>query len=206
MSPEAVPPSISIRLLQLFVDTANQEVGAEKLPLILSGVLLSPSVIEMDMVLSLDGMRAAEIYALVQQSLRLFYGRGARGILLRIGQGMWEHHVAQADFREKAELEIARRLPVPARRRHILDLVAALLREGGGEISVHTLDLDFLLVDHASASAFGQSSSEPICLVTLGMLQQALSWATGLEPDIEEITCKAMGAPTCEFKIKPGGK
>jgi predicted hydrocarbon binding protein len=37
------------------------------------------------------------------------------------------------------------------------------------------------------------------------MIQGALIWATGREADVEEVACKATGAPACEFKIKLGG-
>ena len=146
------------------------------------------------------------LYASIQQALRLFYGHGARGILSRIGEGMWERMMAQANLLEKAQLEIVRRLPVPARRRRMLELVADTLKEAGGAASIHTLDLDLLLVDHSSAATLNQTSTEPICFVTLGLIQAALFWAAGQEADIEEIACKAAGAPACEFKIKLGGK
>jgi len=206
VSQESVAPAISGRLVQLFVEAALQEVGAENLPRVLEKVNLSPSVIEKDSLDNLNGLRAAELYALLQQALRLFYGRGARGILLRIGFGIWERITAHTNFLERTELEVVRRLPVPARRRRVLDLVAGRLRDGGGAASVHTLDLDLLLVDHSAAAASGQSSDEPICHVTLGIIQGALSWATGQEADVEEVACKATGASACEFKVKLGGK
>ncbi len=41
-----------------------------------------------------------------------------------------------------AELEVVRRLPVPARRRRMLELVAGLFRDGGGAASMLALELD----------------------------------------------------------------
>jgi predicted hydrocarbon binding protein len=117
---------------------------------------------------------------------------------------MWNRMLAQANLLEKAEMEIVRWLPVPARRRRMLDLVADTLQTGGGSASVYTLDLDLLMVDHSAAAAINQTSTEPICFVTLGLIQAALFWATGQEADMEEIACRAVGAPACEFKIKLG--
>ena len=206
MNTELAEPVISRRNIQIFVEAAFQETGEKNLLPMLEKVGLLPSALEKDSLSCLDGKQAAELYALLQEALRLFYGRGARGILLRIGQRMWDRMMAQANFREKAGLEIARRLPVPARRRRVLNLVAEQLREGGGVTLVHTLDLDLLLADHCGAATVGQSSAEPICFVTLGLIQGALFWATGQEADVEEIACKATGAPACEFKVKLGGK
>jgi predicted hydrocarbon binding protein len=74
-----------------------------------------------------------------------------------------------------------------------------------GDHTVHTLDLDLLFVDHASLATAGQSDSTPICFVTLGMIRECLYWAVGYEHDIEEISCRALGAKECEFKITVGG-
>jgi predicted hydrocarbon binding protein len=198
------PAMLSNRLVRFFIDSAAREVGADKFPTILAENHLSPSIIEKTHLERLDGADAAALYASLQQALRKFYGRGARGILLRIGEGMWDRMMAQANLMEKAELGIIRRLPVPARRRRMLELVADTLQEGGGKASVHTLDLDLLLVDRSAAAALNQASAEPICFVTLGLIQGALFWASGQEADMEEIACKAVGAPACEFKIKLG--
>lgn len=54
---------------------------------------------------------------------------------------------------------------------------------------IHTLDLDFMLVDQSAAAASGQSSDEPICYVTLGIIQGALFWAIGQEVNVEEFVC-----------------
>ena len=204
----SAPASVKLsnRLVWFFIDSATREVGADKFPTILTDNHLSPLIIEKNHLVTLDGEEAARLYASLQQALRLFYGRGARGILLRIGEGMWNRMMAQANLLQKTELEIVRRLPVPARRRRMLELVADILREGGGAATVHTLDMDLLLVDHSSAATLNQTSVEPICFVTLGLIQAALFWATGQEADMEEIACKATGAPACEFKIQLGGK
>jgi predicted hydrocarbon binding protein len=206
VSLEPTGPAISSRMVNLFVESTLQQVGSDNLPGILAKVRLEMQDLEKGALARLGGQPAARLYASVQQSLRLSYGRGARGLLMRIGRSMWDRMVLQASFREKAELEIARRLPVPARRRRVLVLLADRLREGGGAAMVHTMDLDLLLADRSGAATSGQTSGEAICFVTQGLVQGALFWSTGKEADVEEITCKAAGAPACEFKITFGGK
>ena len=196
---------LSNRLFQFFLASATQEVGQDKLAAILAEGHVPLSLLVKSPHERSNGADLATSYATLQQALRQYYGYGARDTLLRIGAGVWNRLVAQASFLEKAELEVARRLPVPARRRRILGLVAGCLREDGGAASVHTLDLDLLLVDHGSAATLNQISNRPICFVTLGLIQGALLWATGHEADLEEVACKAAGAPACEFKVKLGG-
>jgi len=203
---ETATPVISTRMAQYLAEAAVQEVGRDKLPAALARVSLAMPALEHESIAGLSSTEVARLYASIQQGLRLFYGRGARGILTRMGRLQWEQFMAQATFREKAELEIARRLPVPARRRRVLDLVADRLREGGGVASVHTLDLDLLLVDRSGASTVNQEATESICWATIGMIREAMFWATGQEVDVDEIACKAAGAPACEFKIISGSR
>ncbi|MEZ0395467.1 MAG: V4R domain-containing protein [Anaerolineales bacterium] len=205
MTAEGVERVLSPALLIHFVNALRQEVGTDKLPLILAGVNLSPAMLEEESLAALDGAGAADLYARTQQALRLFYGRGARGILMRIGHGLWERLIDSASFVEKAELRVLRSLPAPARPRRALEVLAARLRQGGGSLSIHTLDLDLLLADHSSPSTLGQTDESPICYVTLGLIQAALGWATGRELDVEEVRCRATGQAACEFKIKIGG-
>lgn len=205
MSTYSNTPLLSNRLIKLFVAAAYEEAGADKLPQVLEKASLSPAVMEPGSIARLSGRGAAEIYASLQHALRLYYGRGARGLLLRIGRNMWARLVAEAGFREKAELEIIRRLPVPARRKRVFDFVAEHYRTGGGYAAVHLLDTDLLFVDRSGAATCGQESTEPICFVTHGMLDAALFWATGQEADVVEISCKAAGSEACEFKFTPGG-
>jgi predicted hydrocarbon binding protein len=206
VSPETASALISNRLLKQFVSAAFEEVGVGKLPQVLAEANLTPAVMEAESIRHLGGRGSAETYAVLQQALRLFYGRGARGILIRIGSHIWERMVTEASFLEKAELEILRRLPVPARRRRTLNFAADHLSPEGSSVTVHLLDTDLLLVDHSSATTSGQKSAEPICFVTLGLLEAALHWATGQEADIEEIACRAAGSPACEFKVRLGGR
>jgi predicted hydrocarbon binding protein len=57
------------------------------------------------------------------------------------------------------------------------------------------------MYDRASPTTLGQREENPICYVTLGMLQACLSWATGVDYDIEEIACRGCGDEACAFKI-----
>jgi predicted hydrocarbon binding protein len=192
---------LSRRLLLSFIDSALEEIGARSLPAALAQLEIPLSSLEQASVESLDGAKAARLYASLQQALRMEYGRRGRGILQRVGRRMWILLTAQAGLRIKTELEIVRRLPVPARRRRVLEIVADYFNEEGGSVHLHPLDLDFLLADHGSAATLGQSDTSPICFVTLGLIDGALLWATHQEPSVKEIACRAQGAPACEFRV-----
>ena len=149
----------------------------------------------------MDAVAAAKTYASLQAALRTYYGRGARGVLLRVGQRLWNPLLEDAALGGRAQAAMIKRLPQTARRKQVLELLARLIGNGPDDITLHSLDLDLLLVDHTSPTAEGQYDAAPICFVTQGLIRESLFWATGQNHDVEETSCKAMGGAACEFKI-----
>ncbi len=196
--------TLSSRFLLLFVETIAAELGPENLAIVLEKAGLPPDLSGPARWGPLNGA-TAETYAGLQKALRTYYGRGARGILMRVGSNMWMRLLRQAPLGMKAQSKLVLGLPVNARRKSALELLAKLLADQRGDVTVHTLDLDLLLADKASPGTLGQSESDPICYVTLGLVRECLHWATGQEHDVEETSCRAKGADACEFKITIGG-
>ena len=153
----------------------------------------------------LDDEQAALAYSQLQWALRTYYGRGARTILLRIGGILWGHLLGESPLGLKTQAAIVGGFPSGMRRKAALELLPKVVGARDGDMTVHTLDLDLLFVDHASPTTLGQSDSGPICYVTLGMIHECLFWAAAQEHDIEEVACRALGAKACEFKIIVGG-
>ena len=196
---------VSSRFLHHFVETAASELGQEKLSIVLEKAGLDPDWSDPASWNNLNGPSAAEAYAGLQKAMRTYYGRGARGILIRVGGSLWKRLLEDAPLAIKAQSKFVFGLPVNARRKAALELLARQLADQRGDVTVHTMDVDLLLVDKASASTLGQSESEHICYVTLGLLRECLYWATGQEHDIAETACRAKGEHACEFKITIGG-
>ena len=194
----------SSRILKRFAETAALELGAEQFNGMLTMANLPVEWKDPAVYLAMDPGGAAHVYAALQEAMRTYFGRGARGVLLRMGQRLWNHLLDDAAFGIKAQAAVIRRLPLTTRRKPTLELLAKFISAQADSIKVHTLDMDLLLVDHASPSTHDQSTSAPICFVTMGLIRESLFWATGKNYDVEEIHCKAMGEHTCEFKITGG--
>lgn len=194
----------SPRNMSRFLRLLSAEIGRDTYYAVLSKSELSNDWRSPEFFLPLDDTEAAEAYARLQSALRTYYGRGARGILMRIGTKLWEPMLNESSLAIKTRAALVRRLPKAMRRKSALDLLAALFGAGRGSITVHTLDLDLLLVDRTSPATLGQTDDTPICYVTLGLIRECLFWATGEEHDIEELACRATGAHQCEFKITIG--
>jgi hypothetical protein len=200
--PEAV---LRARTLRRFAQVLSAEMGRETLSAVLEKSGLPGEWARPEHLGPLDEMRAALAYARLQAGVRAYYGRGARGILLRIGGRFWEPLLQDASPLLKMRAALMRVLPRALRRKPALDLLASLLGVRAGDITAYTQDLDLLLVDRCSSAAQGQSAPGPVCFVTVGLIREALFRADGREYDVEEIACRASGASECKFKITAGG-
>ena len=194
----------SNRILRRFVETVALELGADQFNAMLALAKLPAEWAKPETFAKTDLVESAKTYATLQAAMRTYFGRGARGVLLRVGQRLWNHLLDDAALGGKAQAAIIRRLPLSARRKPTLELLARFIGNSSEEITVHTLDLDLLFADHASPSADGQRDAGPICFVTQGLIRESMFWATGQGYDVEETSCKAQGNHNCEFKITAG--
>ena len=194
----------SNRILRRFAETVAVELGADQFSAMLALANLPAEWKNPQVFLSLNPYDSAHIYAALQTAMRIYFGRGARGVLLRVGQRLWDRLLEDAALGIKAQAAVIRRLPLSTRRKPALELLAKFLGTRPGDITIHTLDLDMLFVDHASPAAHDQKEPGPICFVSQGLIRASLHWATGKDYDVQEIHCQAMGEHTCEFKITGG--
>lgn len=194
----------SNRILRRFVETVALELGMDQFVAMLAIAKLPAEWSKPETFAKTDLVESAKTYAALQVAMRTYYGRGARGVLLRVGQHLWNHLLDDAALGGKAQAAVVRRLPLSARPKSALELLARFIGNQPSDITVHTLDLDLLFVDHASPTTDGQSEAGPICFVTQGMIRESLFWATGKGYDVEETSCKAKGHHDCEFKISAG--
>ena len=191
----------SSQLLEDVVGIISAEIGEKNLPIVLSKSRLPVEWAESEYLKKMGDQAAAETYAGLQKAIRAYYGRGARGILQRIGGKFWENLLENASFKEKAQAKLLRGLPETRRRKTVLELLTRLLDTEADEMSVHTLDLNLILADNISPTTYNQREDEPICHITHGMIREAIYWATSRDALIVETSCQAMGATNCEFKI-----
>ena len=194
----------SNRVLGRFVETVAKELGGDQFSAMLSLSRLPADWAKPSTFLKMNPLESARAYASLQAALRTYYGRGARGALIRVGQRLWHQLLEDAAIVGRAQAAIIRRLPLSTRRKSTLELLGKLIGTQTDDITVHTLDLDLLFADHASPTTDGQSAPGPICFVTQGLIRESLLWATGRDHDVQETSCKAMGEEACEFTITGG--
>ena len=194
----------SVRLLQDVVEIIMSEIGEKNLSAVLEKSRLPIEWVDGEHLKNLSPQAAAESYAGLQQAVRAYYGRGARGILQRIGRKFWENLLQNASFKEKTQSKILRGMPETMRQKTALELLTRLLDTEADEMSVHTLDLNLILSDNISPTTYNQRADEPICHITHGLIRETIYWATSRDPLIEETYCQAKDDKSCEFKITFG--
>ena len=143
----------------------------------------------------------ASEFSALRQAIENYFGRGSRGSLTRIGREAFQQTLKSRPVQARLNRFLLRFLPPDARNLRVLNQLAAVLGEPGGNVTVHLDDRRFLLVDTTSDATFGQTTETEVCWLTVGQIQEALYWATGQEHDVTEVACKAKGSPACRFEI-----
>jgi predicted hydrocarbon binding protein len=146
------------------------------------------------------GLHAAE-YASLMQAIENYYGRGGRGTLTRVGYASFGRLVASRPFAAAAYRLLFKVLPLQSRQMLTLRWLGRELAGRGGRVSVYRDDSSISLVDHESDATVGRHRDSEICWETVGEIQEALKWGTGLEFDVNELSCKAKGDAACRFEI-----
>ena len=104
-------------ILRRFVESAAIELGADQFHAMLALSKLSSEWTKPQMFLKMDSTESAKTYASLQAALRTYYGRGARGVLLRVGQRLWNLLLEDAALGGKTQAALIKRLPLTTRRK-----------------------------------------------------------------------------------------
>ena len=146
------------------------------------------------------GLQAAE-YASLMQAIENYYGRGARGTLTRVGYASFNRLVAGRRLTAAAYKALFRFLPLQSRQMLTLRWLGRELAGHGGRVTIYRDDSRISVVDYESDATVGRHRDSEICWETVGEINKHSKWSTGLENDVNEMSCKAKGDPACRFEI-----
>lgn len=145
----------------------------------------------------------ASQYAQLNQAIEDFYGRGGKGMLLRVGRASFQYGVRE----QAALLGIAgvalKLLPEKQRIKFILNGMADALKKSNSQVNAWVEDGGERLAYLESTCAICNSrhSDHPICYLYIGSISEAVKWATGKEYEITETHCVAKGDEYCRFEV-----
>lgn len=145
----------------------------------------------------------ASQYAQLNQAIEDFYGRGGRGMLLRIGRASFQYGVRE----QAALLGIAgvalKLLPEKQRIKFILNGMADALKKSNSQVNAWLDESGDRLayVESTCAVCNSRHSDHPICYLYIGSVSEAVKWATGKDYEITETHCVAKGDEYCRFEV-----
>lgn len=145
----------------------------------------------------------ASQYAQLNQAIEDFYGRGGRGMLLRIGRASFQYGVRE----QSALLGIAgvalKLLPEKQRIKFILNGMADALKKSNPQVNAWLDESGDRLayVESTCAVCNSRHSDHPICYLYIGSISEAVKWATGNDHEITETHCVAKGDEYCRFEV-----
>lgn len=145
----------------------------------------------------------ASQYAQLNQAIEDFYGRGGKGMLLRIGRASFQYGVRE----QAALLGIAgvalKLLPEKQRIKFILNGMADALKKSNPQVNAWVEDGGGKLayIESTCAICNSRHSDHPICYLYIGSVSEAVKWATGKDYEINETHCIAKGDEYCRFEV-----
>jgi predicted hydrocarbon binding protein len=147
-------------------------------------------------------------YAAFGANLFGFFGRAGKSMVLRIGRLSTNYSIQQQGELFGIAIAIASRvLPIPTQLevglKNMQKGFRTLSQSVGQEIDLHVEDRGDKLayIDGTCAMCAGKQSTQPMCWLFTGTLQEATRWLTDKEFEVVEVECRAMGAPACVWEI-----
>lgn len=144
--------------------------------------------------------------ASILQALEDLYGpRGGRGLALRAGRAAFSSTVHSIGALAGMQDPAFQKLDLNTRLRLGVPVVAKIYNQTCDQVaSVQDRGNELAYVIQKCPVCWGRKeASEPICILTAGMLQEALKWISGgNEFKVQETTCCAKGDPACTFTIQ----
>jgi predicted hydrocarbon binding protein len=147
-------------------------------------------------------------YANLNAGLLNFFGRAAKSMALRIGRLSAQQAIEQQSaLFGLAALVTSKVLPVPSQLKLGMENMQSgfrkLSQSVGQDYHLSIEDRGHKLAYIAADCPFcaGKEASGPICWIWVGTLQESVRWLIGREFEIEEVECRATGAPACVWEV-----
>src|SRR5512133_2972932 len=142
-------------------------------------------------------------YARLNQAIEEFYGRAAKGMLRRIGKASFQYGVRE----QAALLGVAgvalKLLPERQRIKFILNGMVDALKKSNPQVNAWLDESNDKLayIESTCAICHSRHSTESICHLYVGSIEEAVHWATGRDYKIIETHCLAKGDEYCRFEV-----
>jgi len=148
------------------------------------------------------GIKASE-YAKFNEAIEVFYGRGGKGFLRRIGKASFQYGVKEQGALLGLAGAALKLMPQRGRIKFILNGLVNALKKTNDQVNAWVEEVDDKLAYCESTCAIcnGRHSDQPVCHLYVGSIGEAVRWATDQDYEIIETHCIAKGDPYCRFEV-----
>lgn len=148
------------------------------------------------------GIKASE-YAKFNEAIEVFYGRGGKGFLRRIGKASFQYGVKEQGALLGLAGAALKLMPQKGRIKFILNGLVNALKKTNDQVNAWVEEVDGKLAYCESTCAIcnGRHSDQPVCHLYVGSISEAVRWATDQDYEITETHCIAKGDPCCRFEV-----
>jgi predicted hydrocarbon binding protein len=194
----------SNKFARIFLEALKEVMGKNGLNAVLNYAQLS-SLVDNYPPDNLDLAFDFAHFSMINLTLEEMYGvRGGRGLALRAGRTTFDDVLK--DYGALAGVgDLAFRvLPTQAKVKIGLQAMARIFSEKSDQVtSVVEEDENYRYIVERCPVCWGRTGAEsPVCFYLVGLLQEGLKWVSGgKEFRVNEASCLAMGAESCEFVI-----
>lgn len=201
-----IPPSgyhLSNRLGRLYLESVEEAIGRNGLNALLNLIECSDYIAQPppnDLALGFDLSTASNL----NRAMEMIYGpRGARGLALRSGRAMYDRLMDAFDLPTGFNDLAFRLLPIQTRLKIGVPALARVFTQHTDQ--THRVTDRGTFFDYTverCAVCWGQVATAPLCHLTVGLLQEAVSaFGRGQEFRVLQTDCRAVGAAACVFRI-----
>ena len=142
-------------------------------------------------------------FGAAQQAVEDFYGpRGARAMLIRIGRATFRYSLQEQPAILGLTGLALKALPTGARMKLVLDNITdAANKDVNLKAHLREEPDAYYYVNEICPCIWRPKHDKPACFTTVGVLQEAMQWATGKNFRVTEAACISNGASACVYRI-----
>jgi len=163
--------------------------------------------------LKISGTITLGDYAQLCAGLLTFFGRAGKSMVIRSGRLSSKYAIEkQSGVYNVAAKTAAKLMTSSMQAKLVLDSIAngynKLYSENGQELhfSVEDRGEHWAFISVECPLCAGKAAEQPMCWGRIGTLKESLLWLSGKEFDVEEVECRALGAPACVWEVSKTSK
>ncbi len=148
------------------------------------------------------GIKTVE-YAKLNEAIEVFYGRGGKGMLRRIGKASFQYGVREQGALMGVAGVALKLMPQKGRIKFVLNAMVNARKKTNPQVDAWLEDEGDKIAycESTCAICLGRHSDQPVCHLYVGSVAEAVRWATEQEYAIIETHCIAKGDKYCCFEV-----